>query len=50
MRETLEAVVVALLDRQSIVRRLSRLRGDVVSRGVSIAPGAPVFGGPDSQG
>lgn len=49
MRETLEAADVALLDRQSILRRLSRLRSDVVSRGVSVAPGAPVFGGPEAR-
>ena len=50
MRETLEAADVAVLDRQSVLRRLSRLRGDVVSRGVSVAPGAPVFGGPERAG
>lgn len=49
MRETLEAADVSALDRQSVLRRLSRLRSDVVSRGVSVAPGAPVFGGPDAK-
>lgn len=49
MRETLEAADVSMLDRQSVLRRLSRLRTDVVSRGVSFAPGAPAFGGPHSH-
>jgi len=49
MRETLEAADVSALDRQSVLRRLSRLRSAVVSRGVSVAPGAPVFGGPGEE-
>jgi len=48
MRETLEASDVSGLDRQAILRRLSRLRSDVVSRGVSVASGALVFGGPET--
>ncbi|KQV26085.1 MULTISPECIES: group 1 truncated hemoglobin [unclassified Microcella] len=50
MRETLEAADVPAVDRRTVLRRLSRLRADIVSRGVSVAPGAPVFGGPESSG
>ncbi|GAA1687905.1 hypothetical protein GCM10009792_04620 [Microcella alkalica] len=49
MRETLEAAELSILDRQSVLRRLSRLRTDIVSRGVSVAPGTAVFGGPHTQ-
>lgn len=46
MRETLDASTVSFLDRRRILRSLNRLRGDVVSRSVSVGPGAPGFGGP----
>jgi len=46
MRETLDHSTVSFLDRRRILRSLERLRTDVVSRGVSVGPGQPRFGGP----